>query len=409
MSLVNCSAWDSKEHFVSMDGSKSWLFSSHVIVPSECALEVLNFAVSNMQHVQHLTVRNYEAEEVFLLLQQATQLIRLRYKAYLDDKRTKSFLFALRFMPQLEILSMPIYDTFATHVSESVDLLLEPFSMLRLKVLILTMHDPTLEDVELICKAVGLLANSLEVLIIKGKTYRDNSLSSVFEMMQENHFSNLRSLLVMDYGMLLDDQSVDVFCHVWKTMPKLVNVEFCVSDAYVLRVLSTHFESSPCPVRTLCVQLSTYAVRTEDDVKRFFNSLKNTRLQKLRIMFPDDFPPFSALLQSQLVHCGWLRRIELEGLGEDDISFVYNLPPPLTSACLQNRYCRKNCMRACIALMFARTRRKAYAAIGTDVFRMIAQCLFDTRNLRDWDLKDQGAVLHQFKKRMRDVTEESSD
>lgn len=289
--------------------------------------------------------------------------------------------------------------------------ILEAIGKLPLKALSLTARGATKTCLSAIAEMMICLRDSIEVLLLQISNGEPNmeGIGGLFKEIAEKvtmaaettKFSKLR-VLQIPWGAIEASSRLPELPLALGLMPCLEELEICIEFHILgLRALSAHFSRPDCPTKKLCVHVCGFEAQHELQFVQFFSSLK--RLSSLEFTYSFEETDFyvEALVSSDLLEHGWLTELNVH---YEDIKAWrqdVNLQRWIVQATHRNRLRHDNCFRACLQLLTLRKLRAgAVANVSTDVIRIIAQNMWQSRNQHVWDIEETNPIDRRKRPKM---------
>lgn len=162
-------------------------------------------------------------------------------------------------------------------------------------------------------------------------------------------------------------------------LPRLTSLQLDFGVGTPVDYFSRYF-SSPASrfLKTLKVTLLHYG---DDNMQQFFWLLEKSRIQSLEVStFLSLYDP--NLLNTRTVELGWLTHLKFLFRHEEQ-----PLKRATTELLIRNKQRHASCRCICIALIALRKQKKCLVLLDVDIVRIISRDLWETRNLKDWDLE----------------------
>lgn len=193
------------------------------------------------------------------------------------------------------------------------------------------------------------------------------------------HGTYLKCLHYRDNGRntnaTVQEKSIAFLLEALHQMRDLEELNLIVYDAQTLLPLTHYFRRGPCKLWKLSIMIDT------NDSSEFYaqlcHSLHSVRLFEFDLFGSDCKACTDAFAASHLIEDGWLTSVSLP---DDDIN------KELSEMAARNLKRHIACRKACMTLLSLRKRKQQrLSSIPKQVIELIAKCLYETRNLPEWD------------------------
>jgi hypothetical protein len=164
-------------------------------------------------------------------------------------------------------------------------------------------------------------------------------------------------------------------------MPLLTSLNLTIGSSNCLETLGKGFQSSRSQLRLDTLSLSCSVSLSAQQLCCFFGQLRQLCLTELTCSIPQDVKiTENALLESKLIHDGWLTRVAVECSGQwyESDEFRQHIVPIIAQLGI--------CNVACLTLLAIRKSKRALCQIPFDIVRIVCQYLWVTRNQSCWGI-----------------------
>lgn len=275
---------------------------------------------------------------------------------------------ALQQLQHLQQLSLKLEYDFTVPIDSTLGTLLDVITTKPLVALWFG-HESSMEreNSKLLFGALLKLRGTLKCLQL-GCTGNDDFFRLLCEMLLDFCNHSLQSFHLGDHN--LTAAQMHQLCQTIHHVGSLRDLKVTAGEDAAVLALASHCQTFR-PLRALSIRIAEFKLQSAQAL--FAGLQKNTRLNDLHVA---SFEKFERLIiTADLIEQGWL----------ESLSVSHELPLETKAKLQRNRDRKNGCERSCVRLIALRKHKRALVSTPFEIVVLIAQYLWDTRNLAVWN------------------------